>query len=185
MDLPFYLIWTGLLLIGGFLTFRFFVPRDYQRKGRLTPFSIFLEYLIFFLWSYFTYVDVLSGGLTSSTHPILRAVAWVLSMGGLAVLFVAMAQLGLARLHGLNVDPLEQSRLYRFTRNPQILASMVAVIGYALFWPSWHTLGWVVLFAVLVHLMVRAEEAHLHAVHGEAYEQYCARVPRYLGRVRR
>ena len=119
-----------------------------------------------------------------SSQGLLRIVAWILSMGGLALLFAGMIKLGLARLHGLSVDPLEQSSLYRFTRNPQIVGSMVAVVGYALFWPSWHTLGWVILFAVLVHLMVMAEEEHLRAVHGEAYEQYCNRVPRYLGRRR-
>lgn len=48
-------------------------------------------------------------------------------------------------------------------------------------WPSWYALGWGLLFAPIIYMMVLAEEEHLRNTYGQEYEQYCARVPRYLG----
>jgi protein-S-isoprenylcysteine O-methyltransferase Ste14 len=61
----------------------------------------------------------------------------------------------------------------------------LVVIGVVVLWPSWYALGWVVLYGIVVHLMVLTEEEHLRAVHGEEYERYCSRVPRYLGILQR
>ncbi len=35
---------------------------------------------------------------------------------------------------------------------------------------------------ILFHTMVLTEEEHLTRVHGDAYRDYCRRVPRYLGK---
>jgi protein-S-isoprenylcysteine O-methyltransferase Ste14 len=99
---------------------------------------------------------------------------------GVAALLIAMAGFGLRRALGLKVTGLEQSGLYRLSRNPQIVICTLAVIGYAILWPSWHTLGWLILYAVIAHMMVLTEEGHLRNVHGAAYVQYCERVPRYI-----
>jgi protein-S-isoprenylcysteine O-methyltransferase Ste14 len=82
---------------------------------------------------------------------------------------------------GQKVDVLKQSGPYRITRNPQIVACFIAVFGYVLLWPSWHTLGWVISFSVIAHMMVLTEEEHLRNIFGEKYVQYCVRVPRYIG----
>ena len=75
---------------------------------------------------------------------------------------------------------LRQTGFYRFSRNPQVLAFLVAMIGYGLLWPTWQHAGSVVLIAALAHMMVLTEEEHLLDVLGEEYERYCQRVPRYL-----
>jgi protein-S-isoprenylcysteine O-methyltransferase Ste14 len=62
-----------------------------------------------------------------------------------------------------------------------VLSCALIVIGYALLWPTWHSLGWVLLYALIAHVMVITEEEHLRGVHGEAYLRYCQRVPRYFG----
>lgn len=46
MQLFLYLISAVLLVVGALVVFRICVRRDYRRKGRLTPFSGFLELLI-------------------------------------------------------------------------------------------------------------------------------------------
>jgi protein-S-isoprenylcysteine O-methyltransferase Ste14 len=46
---------------------------------------------------------------------------------------------------------------------------------------SWYTLGWLVLYGVIAHMMVSVEEEHLLNTYGEEYQEYCMRVPRYLG----
>ncbi|MFQ6113224.1 MAG: methyltransferase family protein [bacterium] len=85
------------------------------------------------------------------------------------------------RAIGQKVDVLIQSGPYRYTRNPQIIACSIAVIGSILIWPSWHSVGWVVLFAIIAHIMVLTEEEHLRNVFGDEYEKYCNSVPRYFG----
>ena len=179
-----YFIWSVLLLLLAFVTFRVLVRRDYLKRERLTPLSVFLEYAVFFIWGTFTYLDWSSAASISQIGPVLRMIAWVLIIVGLGVTLIAMARLGIRRMHGLDSEALEGSGFYSVTRNPQIVASGLAVVGYAMYWPSWHTAGWVVLYLVICHMMVLTEEEHLRGVFGEQYVRYCERVPRYL-RLRR
>jgi len=59
------------------------------------------------------------------------------------------------------------------------------VVGVGWLWPSAYALGWAALWAVLGHWMVVTEEEHLERTLGQAYREYCARVPRYCGLGRR
>jgi protein-S-isoprenylcysteine O-methyltransferase Ste14 len=179
-----YFVAAFLLLLFAFVTFRVLVRRDYLKRGRLTALSVFLEYAVFFLWGTFTYLDWLSAASISEVGPVLRLIAWVLVIVGVGITLIAMARLGIRRLHGLDSKVLEASGLYRVTRNPQIVGSGLAVVGYAMYWPSWHTVGWVVLYLVICHMMVLTEEEHLRSVFGDQYVRYCERIPRYLGLVR-
>lgn len=181
MVLPVYLILAFLLLVAAFATFRIFVRRDYRRKGRLTWLSTFLETLIFFLWGTFTWLDLPPGWPPSDVSPVLSVTGWTLIIVGLVTLFITMAGFGLRRSLGQEVNVLKQSGLYRLSRNPQTVACALAVIGYAMLWPSWHTVGWMVLFGAIAHMMVLTEEEHLRNVYGDEYVQYCERVPRYIG----
>jgi protein-S-isoprenylcysteine O-methyltransferase Ste14 len=114
-------------------------------------------------------------------HPLLRCVAIVLIVAGFALGLMAMASLGFRRSFGQEVNVLKQSGVYALSRNPQIVLFSPLIVGVALRWPSWYALGWVVLFAAMIHLMVLTEEEHLRGIFGEEYVRYCKRVPRYLG----
>jgi len=72
--------------------------------------------------------------------------------------------------------------LYRFSRNPMYVGMLFVILGEALLFAS----SWVALYGlaswILVHLgVVRVEEPHLRAKHGQAFDDYCRRVPRWLG----
>jgi protein-S-isoprenylcysteine O-methyltransferase Ste14 len=162
------------------VVFRRFVRRDYLRRGRLTGLSSFLEFLVFFLFGTFTWLDLPSDWLLQDINPVLRIIGWSAITIGLSVTIVLIVWFGWLRAMGRRVDELKQTGLYRISRNPQIVACFVAVLGYALLWPTWHTLGWVTLFSMIGHLMVLTEEEHLGRVFGDKYLQYCARVPRYV-----
>jgi len=181
MTLTVYLISAFLLLVAAFVFFRFFGRRDYRRKGRLTLFSLLVETLIFFLWGGFPYIYGPSDWPAVQVGPILEAMGWISLAGGLGIMFTAMAGLGLRRALGQESKVLKQTGFYRVSRNPQIVGCALYGIGFALLWPSWYALGWVILFAAMAHMMVLTEEEHLRHVHGEEYVRYCARVPRYLG----
>jgi protein-S-isoprenylcysteine O-methyltransferase Ste14 len=171
---------AALLLIAAHLIFRR-VGRDYERQGRLTPFSSFLEVVIFALHGMASYLFLDSdlGHVRPGSPVIILAITAMVV--GLALLAMAMGGLGMKRSVGQEVTALKQSGLYRWSRNPQIVAYGLFVIGYALLWPSWSGAVWVILYWLIGHMMVRTEEAHLNQVYGQAYAIYCSRTPRYIG----
>ena len=180
-----YLVTALSLLAATLVVFRAFVRHDYLTRGRLTLCSTVLEWVVFFSWGWFTWVDWPRTFPPPEVSPVLIAVGLVGIAVGMTGLFAGIAYLGFARSNGLAPDLLQRSGPYRLSRNPQVLACTVAVLGYALLWPSWHTLGWIALYAVMVHTMVLTEEEHLLDLHSEAYARYRARVPRYVGVRRR
>ena len=190
METAVYFIAAFLLIAFGFVIFRIFVRRDYQRKGRLGPFTSFLELLVWVLCLGFPYlynppqwVSVWSDEVPVST-PI-RVMGVVLVTVGLISAFGTMFWFGLRRAFGLQVEGLIQSGPYRVSRNPQLVGVALLVIGSAMLWPSWYAVGWVVLYGVMVQLMVVTEEEHLQGAYGEEYARYRGRVPRFVGLWRR
>jgi protein-S-isoprenylcysteine O-methyltransferase Ste14 len=181
-----YLIAALLLLVGAFVIFRILVRGDYRRKGRLTPFTSFLELLIWVLFVCFPYIynpsDWWLVWFAETPHsPLLEIVGSALTVVGMAIAVIAMAGLGFGRTMGQKGEVLQRAGLYRLSRNPQIVGGGLAVIGIAVLWPSWYALGWVALYGAIGHMMVLTEEEHLRKVHGEGYVRYCQRVSRYLG----
>jgi protein-S-isoprenylcysteine O-methyltransferase Ste14 len=180
-----YAVSASLLILGAVVVFRAFVRQEYQRRGRLGLWGSALEWLIFSLLGYFIYLDSIGSWPPPELGSLQGALGWTLITVGLGATVVIIAWFGFGRACGLEVSGLVQTGPYRVTRNPQVLACGAAVIGYALFWPSWHSAGWVVLYAALAHLMVLTEEEHLRSVHGDAYVRYCERIPRYVAARRR
>ncbi len=164
-----------------FAIFRVAVRRDYRRSGRLTPFSAFLEYVAIGSWVVFGYLNRTPDWPAVHVAALQEVIGWVLFLGGWAVTLIGIVGLGLGRSHGLQVNALRQTGLYRFSRNPQVLAFLIAMIGHLILWPTWRNLGVLILVAVLLHWMIMSEEEHLGDVFGEEYERYCERVPRYIG----
>lgn len=185
MEIVVYSIAACLLLAAACVVFRVFVRRDYQRKGRLTPLSSFLELLVWGLFMGFPYLYNPPGWAAFWTSELsvatpFRIAGMICIAMGLVSAFGTMVWFGLRRAFGLKVNKLIQSGPYRLSRNPQLVAGSLMVIGTILLWPSWYALGWAVLYGGVAHVMVTTEEEHLRNVFEEEYEKYCERVPRYL-----
>jgi protein-S-isoprenylcysteine O-methyltransferase Ste14 len=180
-----FLVSASLLLLAAFLVFRRSVRRDYLTYGRLTPLSSILQLLLFgayfcfpYLynppeWSWFWMLDGPSGHPMMITGLVLISLGFVLAFG-------AMFWFGIRRAFGLEVTGLIRSGPYRHSRNPQVLGGYPLVIGSVVQWPSWYALGWVILYAVICHMMIRTEEEHLAAQFGDEYRRFCREVPRYF-----
>ncbi len=186
MVLPMYLMAAFLLLLGGFIVFRVLVRRDYRHRGYLTPLTSFLELVIWLLFVCFP--DIYNPPdwwlvcfANTPVSPVHKIIGSTLVAVGMAVALIAMAGLGVRTTMGDKVQALQQTGLYRVSRNPQLVGGGLAVLGVAVLWPSWYALGWVVLYGVIGHLMVLAEEEHLRSTHGETYVKYCREIPRYIG----
>jgi protein-S-isoprenylcysteine O-methyltransferase Ste14 len=71
---------------------------------------------------------------------------------------------------------------YRYSRNPQYTCYLVATVGFVLLASSWQVTVLCGLLASWWFVMPFAEEPWLREQYGEAYDRYCDRVPRFLGR---
>ncbi len=181
-----YIISSLILTAAAYLVFRIIVRHDYQLKGRLTPLSSFLELLIWASYMSFPYIYnppewiwFLSPDASVDTR--FQTIGAISIVCGLVLAFGTMFWFGVRRAFGLEVATLIQTGPYRASRNPQIVAGLLLVVGIVIIRPSWYAAGWLILYAVIGHLMVITEEEHLLSTFGQVYEQYCEKVPRYIG----
>jgi protein-S-isoprenylcysteine O-methyltransferase Ste14 len=73
--------------------------------------------------------------------------------------------------------------LYRCSRNPMYVGVLSAILGWAALFRSPSILLYALFVGSCFHLFVRFyEEPHLHATFGSDYEDYCARVARWVPR---
>jgi protein-S-isoprenylcysteine O-methyltransferase Ste14 len=179
------LYWIGAicLLLVSFLVFWVFFRRDYQTKGKLSPLSLLLGILVLTLHANFPYLFLpvqWPGFPALPTNPIHTWISLsIMTMGGISTLG-CMGYLSFSTTLGQGSKVLRQTGPYRWTRNPQILAYGLVVVGFASLYPSLESGGWILLYAVIAHMMVITEEEHLRYTFGDSYQAYCAQVPRYL-----
>jgi protein-S-isoprenylcysteine O-methyltransferase Ste14 len=91
---------------------------------------------------------------------------------------------GVPELDADNPGTLLTEGPYAVIRHPRYVEVLVGVLGYAL--AANHVGGYVVAVLIIpgLHLVVLLEERELAVRFAGAYEAYCARVPRYIPRLR-
>ena len=72
--------------------------------------------------------------------------------------------------------------LYRYSRNPMYVGVVLIIFGQAILFRSkevamYGAFAWLIFHVVVVLV----EEPHLRAMRGPSYEDYCRRVPRWIG----
>jgi protein-S-isoprenylcysteine O-methyltransferase Ste14 len=174
------------VLVIGFAAFVFWRVRiDYAIRGRLTPLSAILQFLVFLLHALASYSFLDSGASTVWTESRYLPLALGLMAVGIVAVLAGMAQLRLGDTLGRSAKGLKKSGTYRFSRNPQLVAYFMFLAGYVLLRPTWLGSVWLALYGVIAHVMVLTEEGHLRRTFGEEYEDYCRSTPRYVGVPRR
>lgn len=182
-ELSLYLYSFILLFAFGVIILRYLAPRDYAKRGKLSPFIAFMQAVLFFVYGGFPYLYLQKDWPAINGSPTIHVTGVFLIFIGLAFLCYGIFRLGIARSLGRGMTHLEQSGVYSTSRNPQAIACGLYVVGFFMLWPSWYAAGWVLLYLVLIQMMVRTEEEHLGRIHGQKYRDYCKKVPRYLGLV--
>jgi len=72
--------------------------------------------------------------------------------------------------------------LYRYSRNPMYVGVVLLIFGQAILFKSKDVAIYGVCTWVVFHLVVLLiEEPHLRQVRGPSYDDYCRRVPRWIG----
>jgi protein-S-isoprenylcysteine O-methyltransferase Ste14 len=182
-----YIVLLLVLVAVGLAIFRGPVRSDYLRFGRLRIVTGLMEWGLALAVFAFPYLyNPPCWAFVWSCSP--WGPAWGRSVGllliavGALLSFGSMAWLGLRRSTGLQVTQVFDRGPYRWTRNPQVLFGMGMILGVVCLWPSAYALGWLIASMIVFHTMVLTEEEHLLRVHGDAYRDYCQRVPRYVGK---
>lgn len=128
--------------------------------------------------------------LSAGAPPLLPALRWAalpLWLGGAAGVVWCVWDFTFAgRGTPLPLDPpreLVVRGLYRYTRNPMYLSAVILLAGHVL----WFQTAGLLLYLAGVWLAFAGfvawyEEPHLRRTFGEAYQRYCAAVPRWLPR---
>jgi protein-S-isoprenylcysteine O-methyltransferase Ste14 len=101
---------------------------------------------------------------------------------GLGIVVVGLAALVKALLDFRNApDNLPATEgIYRITRHPQNIASSVVILGCTIAIGSWLAMIVFVVARVFLHANLVAEEEACVRLYGQVYQDYMARVPRYL-----
>ena len=107
----------------------------------------------------------------------------VLLVGGLSFALWGMKTLGVHASLGLGGEFITHGP-YRYSRNPEYVGDVAAITGYALMCNSDLTMVAGALGIACFLLMPLAEEPWLRERFGEGYDDYIARVPRFIGRAR-
>jgi len=122
---------------------------------------------------------------------IASGVAWVLAV----ILFVvggaiyASCVWDFAAFGGGTPAPIDAPKhlvvrhLYRYSRNPMYVGVLSVILGWAVLFGALELVLYAAVVGSCFHLFIRLyEEPHLRQVFGKDYEEYCARVGRWLPR---
>lgn len=178
-----FLVCSAIFLLFSFLVFRVVVRKDYQKNSKLSPISYALEALVFAIHANLMYLFIPAKWPDLPALPenlTLKFLFLAILCLGLFILLIAWFGLGTVRSFGQDKNKLETSGIYRYSRNPQLVGYGIILIGFALLFISWYTLGWFAQYLIISHLMIRSEEEFLNLRYGEEYKKYCKAVPRII-----
>ena len=152
-------------------------------NGKVFTFISLLEFVVVFIYAFksewyqyllpFWYLE----------HDYLKYIGWGLLVFSLILVWVAQSQMANSWRIGIdenNKTKLVTKGLFSISRNPIFLGIMIANIGLLLVIPNAFTLLIVLLSTVSINTQIRLEEDFLKRSHGEEYENYLAKVRRWL-----
>lgn len=156
-------------------------PHDFiGRMFRLVMSGLAVIVVLFAFWPA-AYRALELVGLARSTS--MASVGGALLGISLVWVLVAQAQMGAAWRIGIDQETrteLVRTGVFRISRNPIFLGMRLSALGLFLVLPNALSLLLLALGDVLIQIQVRMEEEHLRGLHGEAYEDYCRQVRRWL-----
>lgn len=114
---------------------------------------------------------------------VVASVGWGLIAASLG--WIVIAQLNMGRSWRIGIDharatDLVSDGLFRFSRNPIFLGMVGLLTGLVLVQPDAITFAALVAGYISISMQIRSEEAHLSALHGDAYAAYHSKVRRWL-----
>jgi len=178
-----YLIFSAFFLLFAYFVFRIAVRRDYKYYMKLSPISYILETFVFGIHANSIYLILPTQWPNLPQLPdsqVVRIVSAIIFLIGIVILFVAWFGLGTKTSLGIDKNRLITSGLYKFSRNPQLVAYGLVLVSFTIMFFSWLTIIWVLLYLIASYFMVKSEEEFLEQKYGQEYKKYYNSVPRIL-----
>ena len=157
------------------------VDKDYHSRGKLSILATVLEFLLFFIHGVTSYCFLSSDWNRIDFRNPFTAFVLIIILVGFILTLISMSSLGFKKSVGQDIKTLKIAGFYKYTRNPQLMFYGLFLVGYALLWPSYKAVIWILLYFFMVHIMVRTEERHLRKTFGQDYLAYCEKIPRFIG----
>jgi hypothetical protein len=105
---------------------------------------------------------------------------------GMAIALAGLLLRAVAAGHLHKQEELTVSGPYAWTRNPLYFGSFLLVVGFAVASHSWVAAALIVgYYAIFYPAVMRREEDELRRKHGEAFDDYAARIPLFFPRAPR
>jgi protein-S-isoprenylcysteine O-methyltransferase Ste14 len=165
-----------------------YVGYVYSKNNKLTIPAVVAETLVFCVHGVLGYIFLNWRGTGPKASDASLGIGAILVAVGLVATVAAMRNLGWSATFGqgtgeeeAGVRPVAIGGLYQYSRNPQLIAYLVFLIGCVLLWPAWGGIAWLAMYVAIGLLMVRTEEKHLKEQHPEEYKRYTDDVPRWFG----
>src|SRR5262245_30072609 len=130
---------------------------------------------------YDIFPDLLGFSFLNST--VVKVLGLLFVCLGLIILLLAFVSFGNSWRIGIDRQTpgtLVTKGIFRITRNPIFVAFNFFSIGIFLMNGTEFFLIFALLAALAIHFQIRREEAFLSRQYGQAFQDYCRRVPRYL-----
>jgi len=178
-----FLVYSAVYLLFSFLVFRVIIRKDYLSNQKLSPLSYLLEIIVFALHANSIYLFLPVNWPDFPPLPgnlILKLLSLFIFCFGLIVLLIAWFGLGSKRSFGQDKNTLNTIGIYHYSRNPQLVGYGILLLGFAILFISWYSIGWFVQYLIISYFMIRSEEEFLSLRYGEEYEIYCSTAPRVI-----
>lgn len=143
-------------------------------------------------WQHYTFWPLFRGGLgLTLVYAIVTArwpeagETWRFALGMVCVLIgfgftiYGYFDLGIENTYGAD-EGLVTNGLYRYSRNPQYVASILGFFGTGLAHGGFHAVILCAMAILVYCIMPFTEEPWLRKAYGEEYDAYSRRVPRFL-----
>jgi len=135
------------------------------------------------LWSWLP-IELARIGVLSvqSAYVLITLAAVVLAALGAVLRVWGTAYLGRSVVfdHAMQAGAVVAAGPYRHVRNPLYLGSVLTAFAISILMPASGAVVFLLLFALFVARLALGEEAFLKTRIGDAYAEYCERVPRWL-----
>jgi protein-S-isoprenylcysteine O-methyltransferase Ste14 len=188
--MPKYLGALAIVLLLGMVLTRIFLLKRRGIKAMKFGSTDKTDFLIppFVLFYFYVVFAAAFGWPNIDARPFFHseAVAWsgvLFCLAGLFLLLWSLISFRQSFRIGIDTDHADKlivDGVFAFSRDPIYVTFTMILIGEFLIFPYWISLIYLVAAAGLMHRQVLREEDYLKRHYGEAYEQYCHRVRRYL-----